>query len=180
MSARWKGPSRDHEAAAGTEAGAIRFSTPTAAPPNTRRKADSSERLGASRQKARGFAGTDSGDPRQRGGQLHRSAAKKRPFLLDRSAARFLFGQDRKENGGRNASASILAKSPGRQVAAPTPLRRRAPGGSRFWGVPHSSHSPLWASHQAGKAGSFGERVGLMLPIFNWVEFVLLSKMRTN
>lgn len=24
-----------------------------------------------------------------------------------------------------------------------------------------SSHSPLWASHQAGKAGSFGERVGI-------------------
>ena len=24
------------------------------------------------------------------------------------------------------------------------------------------SHSPLWASHHAGKAGSFGERVGFI------------------
>ena len=41
-----------------------------------------------------------------------------------------------------------------------------------------SSHSPLWASHHAGNAGSFGERVGVMLFIFNSVEFVLLSKMQ--
>ena len=55
-------------------------------------------------------------------------------------------------------------------------LRRRGgnlpPGGNGVCMLPlirdegpplqgHSSHSPLWASHQAGKAGSFGERVGV-------------------
>ena len=29
-------------------------------------------------------------------------------------------------------------------------------------GYLQSSHSPLWASHHAGKSGSFGERVGLI------------------
>ena len=74
----------------------------------------------------------------------------------------FLFWQGKREMGGCNGPAIIIAESPGRQVAAPTPLRRRAPGGSRFGGVPQSSHSPLWASHHAGNAGSFGERVGLI------------------
>ena len=115
MSARWKGPSRDHGAAAGIEAEAIRFSTPTAAPPNTRRKAGENERSGASRQKAGGFAGTDSGAPRQRGGQPHRSAAKKRPFLLDRSAARFLFNKIEKKMGG-----GVHCRTP----ANPRPMRR--------------------------------------------------------
>ncbi len=44
----------------------------------------------------------------------------------------FSFPQDGKENGGWNGPAIIIAESPGRQVAAPTPLRRSAPGGSRF------------------------------------------------
>ena len=56
-------------------------------------------------------------------------------------------------------------------------------GNAGAWYAPlqgHSSHSPLWTSHHAGKAGSFGERVGVMISVFNLVEFVLLSKMRTN
>ena len=42
----------------------MRFSTPMTDALNTRRRADLTERSGASRQKAGGFAGTDSGDPR--------------------------------------------------------------------------------------------------------------------
>ena len=47
-----------------------------------------------------GLAGTDSGDPRQRGGPLHRSAAKKRPFLLDRPQPVFFSGKTEKKMGG--------------------------------------------------------------------------------
>ena len=179
MSARWKGPSRDHRAAADSGAEAIRFSTPMTDAPNTRRKAGENERSGASRQKTGGFAGTDSGDPRPRGGPLHRSAAKRFSLWTAQSRSRRRLRRltdaayplrvrpvsllaRQKRNGGCNGPAIIIAESPGRQVAAPTPLRRRAPGGSRFGGVPQSSHSPLWASHHAGNAGSFGERVGLI------------------
>ena len=43
---------------------------------------------------------------------------------------------------------------------------RKNPHGSYFpWGLRFysvlTSHSALWASHHAGKLGSFGERVGL-------------------
>ena len=88
MSARWKGPSRDHRAAADSGAEAIRFSTPMTDAPNTRRKAGENERSGASRQKTGGFAGTDSGDPRPRGGPLHRSAAKRFSLWTAQSRSR--------------------------------------------------------------------------------------------
>ena len=149
MSARWKGPSRDHRAAADSGAEAIRFSTPMTDAPNTRRKAGENERSGASRQKTGGFAGTDSGDPRPRGGPLHRSAAKRFSLWTAQSRSRRRLRRltdaayplrvrpvsllaSQKRNGGCNGPAIIIAESPGRQVAAPTPLRRRAPGGSRF------------------------------------------------
>ena len=161
MSARWKGPSRDHEAATGTEAGAMRFSTQTTAAPNTRVKAGENERLGASRQKAGGFAGTDSGDPRPRGGPLHRSAAKKRPFLLDRSAAHFLFNKIEKKMGGGMPQPASWLNPPGGRLP-PLHLSEGGPPAGAGLERPQSSHSPLWASHHAGNAGSFGERVGLI------------------
>ena len=60
--------------------------------------------------------------------------------------------------------------------------RQNKPHGSDFpWGFGsvrfYASHSDLWASHHAGKAGSFGERVGLMVSISINVELVLLSNM---
>ena len=99
------------------------------------------------------FTGTDSGDPRR-----GVSRAKSGLFFWTVHGP-FSFPQDGKENGGWNGPAIIIAESHGRQVAAPTPLQGRATGGSRSGGVPQSSHSPLWASHHAGNAGSFGERV---------------------
>ena len=35
----------------------------------------------------------------------------------------------------------------------------------------HASHSPLWASHHAGNAGSFGERVGVICLLILVVSF---------
>ena len=101
-------------------------------------------------------------------------ARQKAFFLFGPAAARFSFWRSKKRNGGRNGPAIIIAESPGRQVAAPTPLRRRAPGGSRFGGVPQSSHSPLCSSHHAGNAGSFGERVGFISLLITAVSFCLL------
>ena len=67
------------------------------------------------------FTGTDSGDPRPRGGPLHRSAAKKRPFLLDRSAARFLFNKIEKKMGG-GVHCRTPADSPPNEAASVLPL----------------------------------------------------------
>ena len=55
FAARWPGPTKDHGAAAALDAEAIRFSTPVTVPPDTRRKAGTRERSGASRQKAGSF-----------------------------------------------------------------------------------------------------------------------------
>ena len=67
------------------------------------------------------FTGTDSGDPRPRGGPLHRSAAKKRPFLLDRSAAHFLFNKIEKKMGG-GVHCRTPANSPPDEAASVLPL----------------------------------------------------------
>ena len=55
-----------------------------------------------------GFAGTDSEDPRQRGGPLHRSATKSRLFFWTVHGP-FSFPEDGKENGGWNGQAAIAA-----------------------------------------------------------------------
>ena len=52
-----------------------------------------------------------------------------------------------------------------------TAIDENKPHGSDFpWGCGfvrfYASHSDLWASHQAGKLGSFGERVGTTLEAF--------------
>ncbi len=77
------------------------------------------------------FAGTDSGAPRPRGGPLHRSAYKS-DFFSWTVHGPFSFCQEQKENGGWNGPAIIIAESPGRQIAAPTPLRRSTSGGSQI------------------------------------------------
>ena len=136
VSARWKGPSRDHGAAAGAGAGAMRFSTPM-----TAKLASAGEWSGYWKGPARAgrrpavFTGTDSGDPRR-----GVSRAKSGLFFWTVHGP-FSFPQDGKENGGWNGPAIIIAESHGRQVAAPTPLQGRATGGSRVWG--RSSVLPL-------------------------------------
>ena len=85
------------------------------------------------------FTGTDSGDPRPRGGPLHRSATKKRPFLLDRPRPIF-FSTRRKRKWGVDWTGYHHSRMPGRQIAAPTPLRRRAPAGA---GLGAASALPL-------------------------------------
>ena len=85
------------------------------------------------------FTGTDSGDPRPRGGPLHRSATKKRPFVLDRPRPIF-FSTRRKRKWGVDWTGYHHSRMPGRQIAAPTPLRRRAPAGA---GLGAASALPL-------------------------------------
>ena len=59
------------------------------------------------------FVDTDSGAPRQRGGQLHRSTTKKRSFLLDRSRPVFFSARPkRKWGGGMVKPPSRLDSSP--------------------------------------------------------------------
>ena len=70
------------------------------------------------------FTGTDSGDPRR-----GVSRAKSGLFFWTVHGP-FSFPQDGKENGGWIGPAIIIAESPGQQIAAPTPLRRRAPVGA--------------------------------------------------
>ena len=50
------------------------------------------------------FVDTDSGAPRQRGGQLHRSTTKKRSFLLDRSRPVFFSARPKRKWGVEWAS----------------------------------------------------------------------------
>lgn len=62
---------------------------------------------------------------------------------------------------------------PGRQGA------EKAPSASAEFGsfpCAYCSHSPLWVSHHAGKAGSFGERVGVMSFIKRVVLFLSALK----
>ena len=40
----------------------------------------------------------------------------------------------------------------------------------------YASHSLLWASHHVGNFGSFGDRVGVTVSVFNIVELVPPSK----
>ena len=66
-----------------------------------------------------------------------------------------------KENGGRIGASrrrGWIPRPMGRTGRIP---RGNGPRREPVWGRPQSSHSPLWASHHAGNAGSFGERVGL-------------------
>ena len=122
-------PLADHGAAAGAGAGAMRFSTPM-----TAKLASAGEWSGYWKGPARAgrrpavFTGTDSGDPRR-----GVSRAKSGLFFWTVHGP-FSFPQDGKENGGWNGPAIIIAESHGRQVAAPTPLQGRAPGGSRSGG----------------------------------------------
>ena len=104
------------------------------------------------------FTGTDSGDPRPRGGPLHRSAAKKRPFLLDRPRPIF-FSTRRKRKWGVEWTGYHHSRIPRAAGCRPYTSPRESPRREPVWGRPQSSHSPLWASHHAGNAGSFGERV---------------------
>ena len=97
------------------------MTTPMTALPNTRRKDGTRERSGASRQETDGFSGTDSGDPRPRGGTKVPERDKKRPFLLDRSAARFLFNKIEKKMGGGVHCRTPADSRPGRAAPHSTP-----------------------------------------------------------
>ena len=55
--------------------------------------------------------------------------------------------------GVRNAVRSVQTKT------SPTGVEPRGACGFVWF---YASHSDLWVSHHAGKAGSFGERVGVM------------------
>ena len=85
------------------------------------------------------FTGTDSGDPRPRGGPL--PGARQKSGLFFWTGPRPVFFSTRLK---RKWGAESIAGH--RQI--PRLMRRF-----------HVSHSALWASHHAGKAGSFGERV---------------------
>src|SRR5699024_5661325 len=97
------------------------------------------------------FVSTDSGDPVQRGGPLHRSAAK-RFFSLDRARpvsllARQKRGPRRAPRGGerrRSGGSETWPCGPGRTIRS---LRRRhggAEGIAGHWQIPASNgtHSP--------------------------------------
>ena len=99
-SARWKGPSRDHGAAAGSGAGAMRSSTPMTDAPNTRRKAGTRERSGASRQKTDGFLRHRFGRPPSARRATAPERGKKAAFSFGPAAARFLFRKTEKKMGG--------------------------------------------------------------------------------
>ena len=82
-------------------------------------------------------------------------------FFLFHRARRILFLMFQKENGGRIGASrrrGWIPRPMGRTGRIP---RGTGPRREPVWGRPQSSHSPLWASHHAGNAGSFGERVGL-------------------
>ena len=106
------------------------MTTPTTAAPDTRDEAKANTRSGASRQKAGRFRRHRFGRPPSARRATAPERDKKRFFSLDRFAARFSFWRSKKRNGGRNGPAIIIAESPGQQIAAPTPLRRRAPVGA--------------------------------------------------
>ena len=79
------------------------------------------------------FTGTDSGDPRR-----GVSRAKSGLFFWTVHGP-FSFPQDGKENGV-DWTGYHHSRMPGRQIAAPTPLRRRAPAGA---GLGAASALPL-------------------------------------
>ena len=70
------------------------MTTPMTALPNTRRKDGTRERSGASRQETDGFSGTDSGDPRPRGGTKVPERGKKAAFSFGPVRGPFSFQQD--------------------------------------------------------------------------------------
>ena len=111
------------------------------------------EGSGASRQKTGSLYRNRFGRPPSR-----REPRKKRPFLLDRPRPIF-FSTRRKRKWGVEWTGyhhSRIPRAAGcRPYTSPRESHRREP----VWGRPQSSHSPLWASHHAGNAGSFGERV---------------------
>ena len=100
FAARWPGPTKDHGAAAALDAEAIRFSTPMTAAPDTRRKADSTERLGASWQKSNRFRRHGLGRPPS--ARRHEGAeARQNAFLFGPRTAHFSFGKTKEKWGVR-------------------------------------------------------------------------------
>ena len=69
----------------------------------------------------------------------------------------------RRVTHNKACAVNPLVASAARAEKVPTGvISRGACGFIRFY----ASHSDLWASHQAGKLGSFGERVGTTLEAF--------------
>ena len=84
----------------GDRSRAMRFSTPMTAAPNTRRRADSTERSGASRQKAGSLCRHRFGRPPSARRATAPERGKKAAFSFGPSTARFLFNKIEKKMGG--------------------------------------------------------------------------------
>ena len=101
------------------------------------------------------FTGTDSGDPRPRGGPLHRSATKKRPFLLDRPRPIF-FSTRRKRKWGVDWTGYHHSRIPRAADCRPYTPPKESPGGSRSGGGLSPPTRPCAAPTTPGTPGLSG------------------------